>query len=94
MIYFSKFTENSIRKIALYLSDQGNPENAIKYIFKLQDFINSIPLYPEKVGLCKQISFYKRNFHCAVFDKTYIVVYKIKGNDIYIYNIIHGSRLK
>lgn len=94
MIYQSKFAEKSIKKIALYISSQGNPENAIRYILKLKDFINSIDLYPEKVGLCKQLSFSKRDFHCAIFDKTYIVVFKIKSNVLYIYNVIHGSRLK
>jgi len=94
MIYQSKFAEKSIRKIATFITNQGNPENAIRYILRLQDFINSIAIYPEKIGLCNQISFSNRNFHCAIFDKTYIVVFKIKMKDIYIYNIIHGSRIK
>lgn len=94
MIYLSKFAEKSIRKIATYITNQGNPENAIRYILKLQGFINTIVIYPEKIGLCSQKSFAKRDFHCAIFDKTYIVVFKIKMKDIYIYNIIHGSRIK
>ena len=94
MIYQSKFAEKSIRKIATYITNQGNPNNAINYILRLQEFINSISIYPEKIGLCNQKSFSSRNFHCAIFDKTYIVVFKIKLNDIYIYNVIHGSRMK
>jgi plasmid stabilization system protein ParE len=94
MIYQSKFAAKSVQKIANYISTQGNPDNALRYILKLQKFINSLVIYPEKVGLCKQVSFAKRNYYCAVFDKTYIIVYKIKGNDIYIYNVIHGSRLR
>jgi hypothetical protein len=94
MIYQSKFAEKSIRKIANYITKQGNPNNAINYILRLQKFINSIAIYPEKNGLCSQKSFSSRNFHCAIFEKTYIIVFKIKLNDIYIYNIIHGSRMK
>ncbi len=32
MIYQSKFAEKSIRKIATYITNQGNPNNAINYI--------------------------------------------------------------
>jgi plasmid stabilization system protein ParE len=93
-VFLSKFAENSIRKIGFYISEEGYPNNAINYILRLQQFINSLGLLPRKLSLCKQLHFSKRNFHCAVFEKTYIVVFKIKPEGVYVYNIIHGSRLK
>lgn len=94
IVYQSKYSENSIRKIVEYISEEGYPERAIKYILRLQKFMNSLVDFPDKYALCKQHHFAKRNFHCAVFEKTYILIYKIKPDGLFVYNIIHCSRMK
>lgn len=94
IVYQSKYAEKSLHKIVGFIAEEGYPETAIKYILRIQKFINSLTQFPEKFALCKQSQFAKRNFHCAVFENTYIVVYKIKAGGLFIYNVIHGSRLK
>lgn len=89
----SQFAEHSIVQIAEYISVKGYPETAVKYIQRLQFFIESLATFPPKYPICKQPQFAKNNFHCAVFEKTYVVVYKITTDTLYIYHIIHGSRL-
>lgn len=93
-VFLSKFAENSIRKIGLYISEEGYPNNAKNYILRLQLFLNSLNSLPKKHTLCKQLHFSKRGFHCAVFEKIYIIVFNIKPEGIYVHNVIHGSRLK
>lgn len=93
IVFQSRFAENSIRKIANYITEEGYPETAVKYITRMQKFINSLTKFPEKYGLCTQFHFAKRNFLCAVFENTYIIVYKTKPKGLFIYNVIHGARL-
>ena len=94
IVFQSKYAEKSIRKIAEYISEEGYPETAISYILRLKKFISFLKVFPEKFALCKQPQFVNRNFQCAIFENTYIIVYKIKTEGLFIYNVIHGARLK
>ncbi|MFH1322117.1 MAG: type II toxin-antitoxin system RelE/ParE family toxin [Bacteroidota bacterium] len=82
--------EVSLQNIYLYIY-QDSPVNAMKYFKKLIDFGNSLIILPDKYPICKQKSLARRKMRCAVFDKTYIFVYKVVRNILIIYNIIHGK---
>ncbi|MBE9467303.1 MAG: type II toxin-antitoxin system RelE/ParE family toxin [Bacteroidetes bacterium] len=85
---------NSISRIAYYIAQKGNPENAIKFISKMKDFAYSLAIFPEKYPICRHISYAKRKYRCAVLKKYYIFIYKVIKNELVIFNIIHGTRLK
>ncbi|MBU0489984.1 MAG: type II toxin-antitoxin system RelE/ParE family toxin [Bacteroidetes bacterium] len=85
--------EISLQKIFLYIYGEA-PETAAKFIEKLIEFGDSLGILPEKYPLCRQKSFRKNRFHCAVFHKNYIFVYSIHNDQVILRNIVHASRLR
>jgi plasmid stabilization system protein ParE len=83
---------NSLRYLYDYISIDA-PLNAGKYINRLIDFGDSLADFPSKFPLCRYEQFSENEFHCAVFEKNYVFVYKIKDQQVIIYNIVHVKRL-
>ncbi len=92
-IKLSAYVRRSIISIASYIAGEGYPETAFVYISWLKQFLLSLTVFPSKYPLCRHKQFAKRNFYCAVFEGTYVIVYKVDQHSLYIYHIIHGSRL-
>ncbi|OFY39308.1 MAG: hypothetical protein A2275_13105 [Bacteroidetes bacterium RIFOXYA12_FULL_35_11] len=88
-VVFRPKASDSIDKIVIYIEENGYPETAIKFSNKLYKFAYSLTLFPNKYAVCRHPQFAKRNYHCAVFHKNYIFVYKLVKNHLVIYNIIH-----
>lgn len=93
-VVFRERAKLSIHGITFYIEQQGYPATAEKFTKKLLQFGLSLAHFPDKYPICRQNKFAKRNLHCAIFDNTYIFVYKIVKDKLFIYNIIHGKRLK
>ena len=93
-ITIKPIAEKSIVSIGIYIRERGYPDAADSYLNRLKDFVYSLCSFPDKYPICKIETFAKRNFHCAIFEKTYIVIYKTTRNKLVIHNVIHGKRLK
>ena len=93
-VILRKKAQHSISRIAFYIAKKGNPKNAVKFISKMEDFLYSLAIFPEKHSICRHVSYAKRKYRCAVFKKNYIFVYKVIKNELVIFNIIHGARLR
>ena len=93
-VIFRKKAKQSIEEVSLYVEQNGYPETAEQYAQRMIDFGYSLTIFPNKYPICRFEKFAKRTLHCAAFDKTYIFVYKTVRNQLVIYNIIHGKRLK
>jgi len=83
---------NSLQFLYDYISIDA-PLNAGKYINRLIDFGDSLAIFPNKYPLCRYERFSENEFHCAIFEKNHVFVYKIKDQHIIIYNIVHVKRL-
>jgi plasmid stabilization system protein ParE len=92
-LIWRKRSRNSIRKIYEYVAE-NNPQNATEFIKRMIHFGQSLAIFPEKYALCRFEKFAQHGYHCAVFEKNYILFYKIKAKKLYICNVIHTSRLK
>ena len=86
--------QNSIKKIANYISEEGYPETALRFVDRLEKFINSLPNYPDKYQKSRHKAFAKKSFRQVPFVKNYIIVYKVIDNVLYVYNVIHASRIR
>ena len=84
---------HDLDKIERYIAGEGYPDTAISYTNRIMEHIKSLNQMPERNTLCKYPAFAKRGFHCAVFENTYIIVYKATSHTIDIKRIIHGKRL-
>ena len=85
--------ERQITAISIYIEQKGYPLTAEKFANKLYDFAESLAVSPLKYALCKNELLQKKKFHCAVFQKTYVFIYKLIRNRVIVYQVGHGSRL-
>lgn len=92
-LIWNKRSDQSIAKIYQFIAE-NNPVNAESFILRLYDFGESLRVFPEKYSPCRFKKFANRGYHCAVFEKNYIFLYRIKGNALYICNVIRTSRLR
>lgn len=77
-----------------YISEQGFPYTASKFILRMEAFVNSLGTYSEKYKKCENIKFYNAGFRCAVFENTYVFIYKIENNFVKLVRVIHGKNIK
>ncbi|MCH8317903.1 MAG: type II toxin-antitoxin system RelE/ParE family toxin [Bacteroidetes bacterium] len=91
-IIFKKKAIISINNVSAHIHEKGYPEIAEKFADKMYQFGHSLNNFPGKYPICKQPQLASRKMRCAVFNKTYIFVYKLVENKLIIYNIIHGKR--
>jgi len=94
--YVVRITENAdkdLDEIFYYISEvKFEPLNARRVIDKIRGIINeSIALYPRAFPECKEIPTKTKIYRRAVCYR-YLIVYKIKGNEIIILGIIYGGR--
>jgi plasmid stabilization system protein ParE len=83
----------SIAEVAWYITGKGYPETAQKYRRKLYEFGNSLVNFTNKYPLCRHTVYKSRNYRCAVFDKSWVFVYKLVKKRLIIYYVIHSSLL-
>ncbi|MCF8232483.1 MAG: type II toxin-antitoxin system RelE/ParE family toxin [Bacteroidales bacterium] len=86
--------ERAIDNIAQYISDRGYPAIAVQFISRLKDFIYTIGDYPYKYAKCRGESYSKRAYRCAVFEKHYIIIYKVHTSRIVIHNVVHTAKMR
>ena len=55
---------------------------------RLIDFGDSLADFPNKFPLCRYEQFSENEFHCALFEKNYVFVYKIKDQQVIVYSIV------
>ena len=93
-VIFLPIAEAAIENIGTHIAENGYPDTAEMYVNRLIRFANSLSSLSERYPICRHKYFAINNLRCAVFEKTYIFVYKILGNNLIIYNVIHGNRLQ
>jgi plasmid stabilization system protein ParE len=93
-IVFNKRAENSLTSIIDFISEEGYPDTAEQFLFRIEQFISTLKNFPKKFARCKQVSLKKKGFRCVPFEKNYIIVYKPLNKDIIVYNIIHSSKFR
>lgn len=90
-VIFKPKAEQSIVEIAIYIASKGYPETALKVMERLYTFGQSLTIFPNKYPTCTKKILAKRHFHCAVFDKNYIFIYKVVAGTLTIYNVISAK---
>lgn len=92
-LIWKKRSSNSIAKIYYYIA-KNNPQNAEAFIRRMYSFGQSLTVLPDKYAPCRFKKFANRGYHCVVFEKNFIFLFRVKANTLYICNIIRTSRLK
>lgn len=92
-VLISRKANNDMLQVLDYISKQGFPYTASKFILRMEAFVNSFGINPEKYKKCQNIKFNNAGFRCAVFENTYVFVYKIEKNIVKLIRVIHGKNI-
>ncbi len=93
-VFLKPSAERQITAIAIYISEKGYPQTAEKFANKLYLFAESLAILPLKYPVCRHPALAARNYRCALFNKTYVFIYKLLKDKLVIYQVVHASRLK
>ena len=92
-IHYNRKALRDIDQIEQHISEKGYPATAVSYTDRLMAQARKLTTMPERNTLCKYPEFARKNFHCSIFEKTYIIVYSINKTRIVVKRVIHGSQL-
>ncbi len=84
-VVFREKAKKAICDVAIYISEEGYPDNAAKFAEKRILFGFSLANFPQKFPKCRYEQFSGRQLHCAVFEK-YVFIYKVLNHQVIIYN--------
>ena len=93
-VVFTKRAATNIAYTAWYIVEKGYPDTAQNYLERLYAFGRSLANFPDKYPLSNNPVYRKHSMHCAVFEHTYVFIYKLVENRLIIYSVIHCKRLK
>jgi plasmid stabilization system protein ParE len=92
-VIFSDTARADFLEMAEYITAQGFPETAATYGNRLLDFCQNLGVMPEKHPFCSQASYKRYHYRCTVFEKTYVVAYRVDDKKVVVKRIVHGKRL-
>lgn len=75
-----------------YLEMKQGDSFASDYIDSLLEFGNSLDKKSEHHAYCRHQILQKKEYRCAQFRKTYLIIYKIINEAVVILGVIHVSR--
>lgn len=93
-VLISKKANNDMLHVLEYISEQGFPYTASKFLLRMEAFVNSLGTYSEKYKKCINVKFNNAGFRCAVFENSYVFVFKIEDNLVKLIRVIHGKNIK
>ncbi|MBU0763649.1 MAG: hypothetical protein KJ607_02315, partial [Bacteroidetes bacterium] len=76
------------------IAERGYPETAVRFLNRLRSYAHSLGDFPEKYPICRQKSYQKRKYRCAVFEENYIFIHKLIGNEMVLLNVVHAARIR
>lgn len=71
---------------------ETNLSNADKFVDDILSFVQPLALFPQMFALCQNKILAQKSYHCAVFQKSYTIIYKIQDSEVYILAVVHNSR--
>ncbi len=93
-VVFTEKAATNIASVAWYIAEKGYPDTAQNYLERLYAFGRSLANFPDKYPVSNHPVYKKHGMHCAVFEHTYIFIYRLVKNNLIIYSVIHCKRLK
>jgi addiction module RelE/StbE family toxin len=91
---FSETARKELENAFHYIADQGYPERALKYTERIEQFCHSLSIMPDKYSICRHKRFARWQYRCAVFESSYVIVYKVHSETVFILRVLHGKQIK
>ena len=75
-----------------YIS-QNNPSNARTFISEIENKIYALAIFPERNPIIPEGEFFHIEEYRHLIYKDYRIVYRVRGDNVFILRIFHGSKL-
>ncbi len=88
-------TDDAVRDLEdldVYISRHDSPENADYVLGKIEEVFLSLSDMPDRGAYTKELSALGIKEYREVFFKPYRIIYRVLGNNVYIYVIADGRR--
>ncbi len=89
-----KRAENAIYNVAKHIAEQNFPDTGEAFINEVIDFCISYAPLQISHPLCKNEILARYKYHCLIFKKKWIVVFKYSPSQFTVYRFIYGPRFK
>ena len=89
-----KRAQLALSKVAKFVASQNLPDTGEKFIDEVLDFCVAYANLSIKYPLCKNKLLAKRQYHCIVFKKKWVIVFRITKKEFKVYRFIYRPRLK
>jgi plasmid stabilization system protein ParE len=86
--------EKGMLAAGAYIRRKGYPDTADRFVNRMENFTESLFAFPDKYPVCRFPHLAKRGFHCAVFERNHIFVYRLEGDALVIHNVVNVKRLR
>jgi len=81
-----------LEEIISYISEHDSPKNASHVLKKIEDVFSSMTETPGRGSYPKELSSLGIKEYRELFFKPYRIIYRVLGNNIYVYMIADGRR--
>ena len=90
LVYLTPAAED-IEEIVKYHLNEAGVESAQKIYNRIKTEINKLPDFPLLVQIHPDPLLASQNYRKLVITSTYVAVYKVIDNTVYIYRIVSGK---
>lgn len=93
-VVFSKSALKDLSAVYQYIANEGYPETAYEYSMRLVNAIERIAKLNLQFKPCRKEVWRKRGYACLVFEKAYIISFRVIDAKLLVMRIVHGSRIQ
>jgi hypothetical protein len=92
-VVFEVEAEEQMYNLAEMVDDLNIKGAGERWINRFLDFIESHALPNVKYALCRNKSLAVKLYSCITYNHKWVIAFKIIGNEMRIYEIVHGALL-
>jgi toxin ParE1/3/4 len=90
-VRITRTAEKDIEEIWSFIA-QDSPEEASRFIGRLEDQVATLELFPERCALIPENEMLGTRYRHLLFG-DYRSVFRVAGKTVYVLRIIHGAKL-
>lgn len=91
-LFLTDDATRDLEEIISYISEHDSPKNASHVLNKIEEVFRSMAETPDRGSYPKELSSLGIKEYRELFFKPYRIIYRVLGNNIYVYVIADGRR--